>query len=298
MELDPKYVDVVTQRWQTLSGKQAMLDGDGHTFDQIAEERQQWRYESLVAAWRLRPSKPCSVPGIPICKGCAWHWRTGLRNFGSCRVRNEWPQLRHTWPTFVARPAGVCANLVTEAGNRQPEAEKPAAGSAGRPKGGGMRLMLLIDPVSALPSLGLEALDGVTCLFHRAGHEPTDRVALPMHRIHMLACYLRRLVDAGPRKKPCDSFGMLAVLCLNRFRKRGCITQVAKKLGDFFDTFAGSLTQPELQEVISAAQFIEQRIGLLAPGLQLQRSVAQCLGAMKRIQSLAVGTSRSLNPKP
>ncbi len=39
MELDPKYVDVVIQRWQTLSGKQATLDGDGRTFDEIAKER-------------------------------------------------------------------------------------------------------------------------------------------------------------------------------------------------------------------------------------------------------------------
>ena len=40
MELDPKYVDVIVQRWQTLTGKRATLDGDGRTFDAIAEERQ------------------------------------------------------------------------------------------------------------------------------------------------------------------------------------------------------------------------------------------------------------------
>jgi hypothetical protein len=39
MEVDPKYVDVVVNRWQQLSGDQAHLDGDGRTFDQIAEER-------------------------------------------------------------------------------------------------------------------------------------------------------------------------------------------------------------------------------------------------------------------
>jgi DNA modification methylase len=39
IELDPKYVDVVVQRWQTLSGKQATLDGDGRTFEEIGEER-------------------------------------------------------------------------------------------------------------------------------------------------------------------------------------------------------------------------------------------------------------------
>jgi DNA modification methylase len=41
MELDPKYIDVVIQRWQTLSGKQATLDGDGRTFEEIAEARKQ-----------------------------------------------------------------------------------------------------------------------------------------------------------------------------------------------------------------------------------------------------------------
>jgi len=39
MELDPKYVDVVIQRWQQLTGKEAKLDGDGRTFAEIAQER-------------------------------------------------------------------------------------------------------------------------------------------------------------------------------------------------------------------------------------------------------------------
>jgi len=39
IELDPKYVDVIIQRYQTLSGKKATLDGDGRSFDEIAEER-------------------------------------------------------------------------------------------------------------------------------------------------------------------------------------------------------------------------------------------------------------------
>jgi len=41
IELDPKYIDVSVKRWQALSGQQAILEGDGRTFDQIAEERQQ-----------------------------------------------------------------------------------------------------------------------------------------------------------------------------------------------------------------------------------------------------------------
>jgi DNA modification methylase len=39
MELDPAYVDVIVERWQKLSGKQATLEGDGRTFDQITLER-------------------------------------------------------------------------------------------------------------------------------------------------------------------------------------------------------------------------------------------------------------------
>jgi DNA modification methylase len=39
MELDPKYVDVVILRWQTLVGKQATLEADGRTFDQVKAER-------------------------------------------------------------------------------------------------------------------------------------------------------------------------------------------------------------------------------------------------------------------
>jgi len=39
MELDPKYVDVVILRWQGLTGKQATLEADGRTFEQLKAER-------------------------------------------------------------------------------------------------------------------------------------------------------------------------------------------------------------------------------------------------------------------
>jgi DNA modification methylase len=39
LELDPKYVDVVVERWQRLTGEQATLDGDGRTFEQMKAER-------------------------------------------------------------------------------------------------------------------------------------------------------------------------------------------------------------------------------------------------------------------
>ena len=34
-----KYADVVVQRWQQLSGKEATLEGDGRTFDAIVRDR-------------------------------------------------------------------------------------------------------------------------------------------------------------------------------------------------------------------------------------------------------------------
>jgi DNA modification methylase len=39
IELNPAYVDVAISRWQTFTGLQATLDGDGRTFPQIASER-------------------------------------------------------------------------------------------------------------------------------------------------------------------------------------------------------------------------------------------------------------------
>jgi DNA modification methylase len=41
IELDPKYCDVIIQRWQGLAGKKATLEGDGRTFEEIAKERLQ-----------------------------------------------------------------------------------------------------------------------------------------------------------------------------------------------------------------------------------------------------------------
>jgi DNA modification methylase len=39
VELDPKYCDVVVQRWQQLTGREATLEGDGQTFEQVKAER-------------------------------------------------------------------------------------------------------------------------------------------------------------------------------------------------------------------------------------------------------------------
>jgi 16S rRNA G966 N2-methylase RsmD len=39
LEIEPRYVDVAVRRWQTLSGKTAVLDRDGRTFDEVRRAR-------------------------------------------------------------------------------------------------------------------------------------------------------------------------------------------------------------------------------------------------------------------
>jgi DNA modification methylase len=39
LELDPKYIDVIIQRWQALSGQQATWEGDGRSFPELARQR-------------------------------------------------------------------------------------------------------------------------------------------------------------------------------------------------------------------------------------------------------------------
>jgi ParB-like chromosome segregation protein Spo0J/DNA modification methylase len=39
IDIDPKYIDVAVVRWQRFTGRQAVLDGDGRTFGEVAQER-------------------------------------------------------------------------------------------------------------------------------------------------------------------------------------------------------------------------------------------------------------------
>jgi DNA modification methylase len=39
IEITPAYVDLAVKRWQDFTGKQATLDGDGRTFDDVAAQR-------------------------------------------------------------------------------------------------------------------------------------------------------------------------------------------------------------------------------------------------------------------
>lgn len=39
IEIAPAYVDVAVKRWQDFTGQQAVLDGDGRSFDNVAAQR-------------------------------------------------------------------------------------------------------------------------------------------------------------------------------------------------------------------------------------------------------------------
>jgi len=39
VELDPKYCDVIVQRWQAFAGGTAVLDGDSRAFEEIASSQ-------------------------------------------------------------------------------------------------------------------------------------------------------------------------------------------------------------------------------------------------------------------
>jgi hypothetical protein len=39
MELDPPYCDVIVQRWQEATGKEAALDASGRTFAKLGKAR-------------------------------------------------------------------------------------------------------------------------------------------------------------------------------------------------------------------------------------------------------------------
>jgi hypothetical protein len=39
IEIAPAYIDVAVKRWQGFTGEQAVLDGDGRTFDEIEAAR-------------------------------------------------------------------------------------------------------------------------------------------------------------------------------------------------------------------------------------------------------------------
>ena len=50
LEYEPAYVDVTVRRWQAYTKADAILEGDGRTFDEIAAERLATREAALDLA--------------------------------------------------------------------------------------------------------------------------------------------------------------------------------------------------------------------------------------------------------
>ena len=50
IELSPAYVDVAVKRWQDFTGKKAVLEATGQTFDDAADARYDWRKDG-IASW-------------------------------------------------------------------------------------------------------------------------------------------------------------------------------------------------------------------------------------------------------
>ena len=72
IELEPAYVDVAVARWQNFTGKQATLDGDGRSFEEINPSGLEWPHEWNAVVARSRPSKQRYEPAIPTCLDCVW----------------------------------------------------------------------------------------------------------------------------------------------------------------------------------------------------------------------------------
>ena len=49
IELDPKYVDVAVRRWERYTGKTAVLDGTGQTFEDVEVARMAANDSALAA---------------------------------------------------------------------------------------------------------------------------------------------------------------------------------------------------------------------------------------------------------
>jgi hypothetical protein len=63
MEIEPRYVDLAVQRWQNMTKLEATLDGDGRTFDELAELRASAKQSTVIVLKKPRPGKRRSRHG-------------------------------------------------------------------------------------------------------------------------------------------------------------------------------------------------------------------------------------------
>jgi hypothetical protein len=47
IELNPVYVDIAVKRWQDFTSRKAVLEGTSKTMDDVADDRYDWRKDSL-----------------------------------------------------------------------------------------------------------------------------------------------------------------------------------------------------------------------------------------------------------
>jgi DNA modification methylase len=57
MEIEPRYVDLAVQRWQKMTKLEATLDGDGRTFDELAELRNSVKQSTVTTLKKPRSGK-------------------------------------------------------------------------------------------------------------------------------------------------------------------------------------------------------------------------------------------------
>jgi DNA modification methylase len=61
IELDPRYIDVTIRRWQTLTGRKAILERSGQAFDEISIELSQELAKQMGLSW-----PETHAPGMPV----------------------------------------------------------------------------------------------------------------------------------------------------------------------------------------------------------------------------------------
>ena len=99
IELDPKYIDVVVIRWQSLTIRRPRSTAMSAASTRSLKSATRRPRELPAAARRSRSSKRRSWRAIPTCTVSAARFPIGRPSCGSCKQAEGWPPLRHGWPT-------------------------------------------------------------------------------------------------------------------------------------------------------------------------------------------------------
>jgi hypothetical protein len=202
-------------------------------------------------------------------------------------ARHTWPTLRHTWPTLApvprACPCGTSQREkpATAGPGGTSQREKPATAGPGGQQGGWIGLTA--DSISTFPSPRLEGFDGVTGLFHGAGHEAAHGVLLPAHLGGDLGqgsaalalqhrYHLRRLAALA-------NFGLLGSGSPGRFGGLLCSGSLGMRLGFGGRTLSGLCALALRLRLLGFAQVLDARPDSADSGL----------GALETLRRLHAG---------